>query len=272
MKLIDFGCAKMVNNETLYKDMAGTPYYIAPEILDQNSRRTGKVLKSADMWSLGVIVFIMVTGTPPFNGADDRAIMKAVSRGHYDWPKHARISEALKDLISRLLKKNPLDRISALDALDHPWIAGIDKLSDEALSPAVMNSLSDFSSGSKIKKAVANVLVNQMTESDVKQLRELFARLDKDGDARLDVHDIADYMKKIFGYDDDMAKKQAASFIKEVDGDGNGTIDVDEFSKAHMRGQLSVNPNSIRKAFEELDKNGDGYLDTEEVETLSMLT
>ncbi len=53
MKLIDFGCAKVVSDTEFYKDMAGTPYYISPEVLEPTFPRTGKILKAADMWSMG---------------------------------------------------------------------------------------------------------------------------------------------------------------------------------------------------------------------------
>lgn len=265
MKLIDFGCAKYVEDDKIYRDMAGTPYYIAPEVLDNNFNRNGKVLKAADMWSCGVIIYIMVTGTPPFNGPDDRSIMRAVSRGHYEWPKNFRISDSLKDLVSKLLRKNPYERITALQSLEHPWIAGLDKNSDEAIDPAVMSSLQEFSSASKIKKAVAKLLVNQMTEDDVKRLSDMFAKLDTDGDGNLDQLEIAAYMKKLFNYDDAQAKQQAANFLKEVDVDNNGKIDVKEFQAAHMRGQLSVDADSIRKAFDAIDQDKDGFLDSKEI-------
>jgi calcium-dependent protein kinase len=73
---------------------------------------------------MGVIIFIMVTGTPPFNGQDDRAIMKAVSKGEYHWPRNLKVSESLKDLVAKLLVMQPEKRLTALQALEHPWLKG----------------------------------------------------------------------------------------------------------------------------------------------------
>eukprot|EP00455_Lapot_gusevi_P028474 TRINITY_DN3040_c0_g3_i2.p1 TRINITY_DN3040_c0_g3~~TRINITY_DN3040_c0_g3_i2.p1 ORF type:complete len:488 (-),score=146.77 TRINITY_DN3040_c0_g3_i2:536-1999(-) len=267
MKLIDFGCARVVVDTERYTDMAGTPYYIAPEMLKADVVRNGRVLKACDMWSLGVIFYIMVTGLPPFNGNDDASIMRAVLHGKYHWPRNARVSDSLKDLISRLLNEKPLERLTALQALEHPWIAGLESNSDVPLD-AVVASLSEFNKSTKIKRAVARLLVNHMTETDVKQLAEVFAQLDTDGDGHLDAQEIARYMKKLFNYDDATAHKQAEAFLSEIDHDNNGKIDVQEFQAAHMRGQLSTNEEAMRKAFQSIDENNDGFLDSKEIAKL----
>ena len=78
--LIDWGCAKIVKDDIEYKDLVGTVYYLAPEIAAQSSRvpRTGAVLKSADVWSLGVITYVMMTGGPPFKGRSNKEILTNV--------------------------------------------------------------------------------------------------------------------------------------------------------------------------------------------------
>ena len=96
----------------------GTSYYIAPEVLD------GRYTKAVDMWSLGVIMYLMLSGRPPFNGADSEAVLLAVKIGHYDFSgeEWSNISESGKELISRLMMKNPNFRMTAEEALNHPWI------------------------------------------------------------------------------------------------------------------------------------------------------
>eukprot|EP00497_Spongosphaera_streptacantha_P002063 TRINITY_DN264_c0_g2_i2.p1 TRINITY_DN264_c0_g2~~TRINITY_DN264_c0_g2_i2.p1 ORF type:complete len:251 (-),score=80.70 TRINITY_DN264_c0_g2_i2:273-914(-) len=69
MVLIDFGCAKVVDDNEAYKDLVGTPYYLAPEsAAGHKYTRTGTVLKASDVWSIGVIAYVLMTGRPPFNG------------------------------------------------------------------------------------------------------------------------------------------------------------------------------------------------------------
>ena len=76
------------------------------------------------MWSCGVMMYLMLSGRPPFNGADSEAVLLAVKIGHYDFSgdEWSTISESGKELISRLMMKNPEFRMTAEEALNHPWI------------------------------------------------------------------------------------------------------------------------------------------------------
>jgi calcium-dependent protein kinase len=96
----------------------GTPYYIAPEVLKKNYSA------KCDIWSIGVILYILLCGYPPFNGANDKQIIESVLKGKYtlDEPEWDDISEDAKDLVRRMLEYDPKKRITASDALQHRWI------------------------------------------------------------------------------------------------------------------------------------------------------
>ena len=118
IKLIDFGTSHHYGQEhSNMHAMYGTPYYIAPEVL------TGNYTEKCDMWSIGVILYIMLCGSPPFNGSDDQIIAK-VKRGTWEFRGQiwSNISDEAKDIVTKLMTKNPEERLSAVDALDHPWI------------------------------------------------------------------------------------------------------------------------------------------------------
>mmetsp|Transcript_20714 Transcript_20714/g.18121 ORF Transcript_20714/g.18121 Transcript_20714/m.18121 type:complete len:94 (-) Transcript_20714:1312-1593(-) len=87
----------------------GTPYYIAPEVLDRNYN------EKCDIWSCGVILYIMLSGFPPFNGDTDREIMKKVKEGHYsfDYEEWDVVSDEAKNLISKMMEKDINKRYSA---------------------------------------------------------------------------------------------------------------------------------------------------------------
>lgn len=119
IKLIDFGLArKHSKSEAPMSTIVGTPYYIAPEVLRKSYN------KSCDLWSVGVIAYILLCGYPPFNGNDNREVYKSVQRGIYYFPnadwKH--VSSAAKDFVIRLLQTDPRRRMTADQALSHPWI------------------------------------------------------------------------------------------------------------------------------------------------------
>lgn len=120
LKVIDFGVsAKYKKGEKLHEKY-GTPYYIAPEVLLRNYD------EKCDIWSCGVILYILLCGYPPFNGPSDVEIMKVVKTGKYsfDDPDWKHISKDAKALISKMLQYTPAKRLSAKEVLDDPWIKG----------------------------------------------------------------------------------------------------------------------------------------------------
>ena len=98
----------------------GTSYYVAPEVLPPINSYDEK----ADIWSVGVILYIMLSGQPPFAGKNDQEIVEAVKKGEFstDGPAWSSISDSAKSLVKSMLAVNPKSRISAKDALSHAWI------------------------------------------------------------------------------------------------------------------------------------------------------
>jgi calcium-dependent protein kinase len=99
--------------------IVGTPYYVAPEVL------MGSYDFSCDVWSLGVILFIMLCGYPPFEGDNNKEIFKRVlqQRLEFDPEDWTQVSNEAKDLISQMLHKEPTKRISVVGCLEHPWFS-----------------------------------------------------------------------------------------------------------------------------------------------------
>ena len=97
----------------------GTPYYIAPEVL------RGSYTTQCDNWSMGVVLFIMLSGKPPFGGKSNKEIIDNVLRGTYSFatPVWENISDVAKDLISKLLERQADERLTAEEAYNHPWLA-----------------------------------------------------------------------------------------------------------------------------------------------------
>jgi len=119
VQIIDFGLAACVGRDNKeLSSRVGTSYYMAPEVLQR------RYSKPCDMWSCGVILYILLSGRPPFTGVNDTEVMKCVGRAKVsfrgrDWEI---ISDDAKDLIDCLLKKEPSSRLSAAEALSHAWL------------------------------------------------------------------------------------------------------------------------------------------------------
>ena len=119
IKVIDFGTSHHYDSEShVMHQMYGTPYYIAPEVL------VGTYNEKCDMWSIGVILYIMLCGRPPFNGATEEQIIARVKQGVWSFKGEiwSDISDSAKDLIEKLMTKDVNRRLSAVQALAHPWI------------------------------------------------------------------------------------------------------------------------------------------------------
>lgn len=109
--LVDFGLAKQT--KAVMDVVAGTPYFMAPEVID------GKYQERCDIWSLGVVLYMLVSGTLPFNGTSKPEVYGKIRRGVYKQPKNC--SESCRDLLKKMLTVNPAERQSAGECFHHPW-------------------------------------------------------------------------------------------------------------------------------------------------------
>lgn len=115
MKLIDFGLSKYFSSSetSLMSTKIGTPYYMAPEVLD------GAYTEACDMWSLGVITYCLLCGYPPFNDDNDLKLFNKIKKCEYEFqmPEWGTVSEESKDFIRKLLQLNPKERMTPEEAL-----------------------------------------------------------------------------------------------------------------------------------------------------------
>merc|ERR1719221_686955 len=143
LKIIDFGLSCKFEADQVLTTKAGTPYYVAPQVL------AGKYGHESDLWSCGVIMFVLLCGYPPFFGETDSEVLVKVRLGNFsfnpaDWKN---ISEDAKNLIRMLLKMNPRDRFTAEQALNHDWIKNkAPKASNVSLQSNFVDNLRGFRS------------------------------------------------------------------------------------------------------------------------------
>lgn len=139
IKLIDFGTSRVFTSDKKMSQRAGTAYYIAPEVLRKNYD------EKCDLWSCGVILYILLCGYPPFNGSSEKAIMENVLIGKYsmkgkEWEN---VSQEAKDLIAKLLEYDPTKRPSAKEVLNNVWIKKLSE-KEEVKKPLAMEALSNL--------------------------------------------------------------------------------------------------------------------------------
>ncbi|KAG8661857.1 hypothetical protein MANES_01G050900v8 [Manihot esculenta] len=176
LKATDFGLSVFFKPGDMFKDLVGSAYYVAPEVL---LRHYGA---EVDIWSAGVILYILLSGVPPFWGKNDKAIFNSVLRGYIDfssdpWPS---ISSSAKDLVKKMLRADPKERLSAVEVLNHPWMQEDGDASDKPLDIAVLTRMKQFRAMNKLKKVALKVIAENLSEEEIMGLKEMFKSMDTD--------------------------------------------------------------------------------------------
>ena len=120
-QVVDLGFSRQVSGEEMFT-ACGSTLYIAPEVLASKSTKRGYG-KECDLWAVGVMTYILLCCRPPFAGANSYEVGQAIRKGHFTYPDYALVSDEARELIGGLLTVDPKERLTAAEALDHPWIA-----------------------------------------------------------------------------------------------------------------------------------------------------
>jgi calcium-dependent protein kinase len=263
IKVIDFGTSSLIEANKSLKQRYGTSYYIAPEVIK------GKYNEKCDLWSCGVILYILLCGKPPFYGKADEDILRRVRIGEYSFegPDWALVSEGAKNLIRKLLNKKVADRITAAEAAQDQWI--LDNAQRSPLQAEVrastLGQLKSFKSGQKLRRAVMSFIASQMVnKEETQKLADTFRDLDKNGDGKLSREELMGGYVTIGA----AGSAEVERIMREVDSDGSGYIDYTEFVMATMQQETVLNRNYLEAAFSAFDQDKSGKISMEELRAL----
>ena len=176
LKLIDFGFSKkLYKNENSAQTMLGTPSYLAPEVL------TGNYGTECDLWSCGVILYTMLAGRYPFFDSDEKKIIQQVKRGEFSLSGELwmQVSREAKHLITSLLDKNPDTRLTAQQALAHPWFT---KPHGQVitLDPKLVSAFRSYKISTSIQRCSMLFIVNHFSLREIRALHTDFQDQDED--------------------------------------------------------------------------------------------
>ncbi|KAL0725815.1 hypothetical protein Bca4012_040414 [Brassica carinata] len=258
LKAIDFGLSIFFKPGEKFSEIVGSPYYMAPEVL---KRSYGPEI---DIWSAGVILYILLCGVPPFWAESEQGVAHAILRGIIDfkrepWPN---ISETAKNLVRQMLEPDPKRRLTAKQVLEHPWIQNAKKAPNVPLGDVVKSRLKQFSVMNRFKRKALRVIAEFLSSQEVENIKEMFNKMDTDKDGIVSIEELKAGLRD-FGTQ--LAESEVQMLIEAVDTKGKGTLDYGEFVAVSLHLQKVANDEHLRKAFSYFDKDGNGYILPEEL-------
>lgn len=263
LKTTDFGLSVFFRPGEIFGDVVGSPYYVAPEVL---CKRYGP---AADVWSAGVILYILLSGVPPFWAETEHQIFEQVLKGDLDfvsdpWPA---ISESAKDLIRKMLVRNPEKRYTAHQVLCHPWIRKDGVAPDKPIDSAVLSRMKQFMAMNKMKKIALRVIAERLSEEELAGLKEMFQMIDADNSGSITFDELKTGLRRLGS---SLLDTEIRTLMEAADVDNNGTIDYGEFIAATLNLNKVEREENLFAAFTFFDKDSSGYITVDELQQACM--
>ncbi|XP_062189143.1 calcium-dependent protein kinase 18 isoform X2 [Phragmites australis] len=244
LKATDFGLSDFIRPGKQFRDIVGSAYYVAPEVL---KRKSGP---ESDVWSIGVITYILLCGRRPFWDKTEDGIFKEVLKNKPDfrrkpWPN---ITPSAKDFVQKLLVKDPRARLTAAQALSHEWVREGGQASEIPLDISVLHNMRQFVKYSRFKQFALRALASTLNAEELSDLRDQFNAIDIDKNGTISLEE-----------------------LKQIDSNTDGLVDFEEFVAATLHVHQLVEHDTgkwqslSQAAFDKFDVDGDGYITSDEL-------
>jgi len=259
LKLMEFESAMDITTKSTYNFRTGRTYFMSPEMV-QNKPRSGYICKKGDVWSLGVCVFLMLNGVLPFSGLEESDVFDKIQNGKLKFKPG--ISDDGKDLIRKLLHRDPNERLSVDEALEHPWVMNNGKTDVDVLQSTV-EGLRLFHVKNSIGSLFEQIVNKNMDEHDEAHFKELYSRFDINGDGSISRDECVQALLM-----DGLYRGRVESIVDELmsmSGNQQNSISYENFKEKMILQQLTSDDYIQDAVFSALDSNGDGYISINEL-------
>ncbi|KAG0490032.1 hypothetical protein HPP92_006895 [Vanilla planifolia] len=256
LKATDFGLSDFIKPGKRFRDIVGSAYYVAPEVL---KRKSGP---ESDVWSIGVITYILLCGRRPFWDKTEDGIFKEKK----PWPS---ISTSAKDFVLKLLVKEPRARLTAAQALSHPWVREGGDAKEIPLDISVLSNMRQFVKYSRLKQLALRALASTLDDIELADLRDQFDAIDVDKNGAISLEEMRQALAKDLPWR--MKDSRVLEILQAIDSNTDGLVDFSEFVAAtlhvHQLEEHDSEKWNLRSqaAFDKYDVDGEGYITPEEL-------
>eukprot|EP00928_Gymnodinium_smaydae_P009562 TRINITY_DN13585_c0_g1_i2.p1 TRINITY_DN13585_c0_g1~~TRINITY_DN13585_c0_g1_i2.p1 ORF type:complete len:593 (+),score=139.16 TRINITY_DN13585_c0_g1_i2:83-1861(+) len=255
IKLIDFGFAKFWDRSKKMEQACGSVHYVAPEVLAH--AYTEKV----DVWSLGVIVYMLLTGSPPFHGSDDEVLKKIKCGKPHLSSRFNALSTVAKDFVMNLLVVDPTTRFSCEQALAHRFVQGRETGATE-IDLAILKEFRRFAHASHFRRAVYTMMAWSLTADHREELRQQFLLLDTENTGTIKHSKVKELLLANFKID----SEEAEALFASLDTDNDDELAYSEFLAAVMQDRIRLHEDVLRRTFSRFDHDQSGYITVKDLQ------
>ena len=263
VKVCDFGTSKAFKIGDTEKQLVGSAYYIAPEVIQK------KYNLKCDLWSCGVIMFVLLTKKPPFGGRNDAIIMQNIQIGKYKEHLLDEYSPYAKELVALLLEKNIKKRINAEQALNHPWFDVfkckdiLTDIQDKDTIKRFIENLKNYKRGSIIQETALAFLVHNYPDLDeIVNACKLFGQIDKNGKGKITLNDFIEGLNKILKKN---MEEDAKKIFENLDEYSSGYLEYEMFIRAAINKKIFLTEDTLKFTFKFFDKENTKKITSESI-------
>jgi calcium-dependent protein kinase len=257
VKVIDFGLSTYFSDFQQLVTKVGTPYYVSPEVLKGNYN------KQCDMWSVGVITYILLTGCPPFQGENlaevyNEILYEKLKLYRSDWEE---LSAHSLEFVKSMLKKNPDSRLTPDEGLKHPFVT--QKSVKQMIKPSVLKKLAKANQNSYLKKEIFVILSTYIKNDVIEKWNKIFHSLDTDGTGKIKMSEVIKMLK-----DTKVSAKRIDIIEKMYENNEEATVSYTDFLSKVINVKREIKEEDVRKAFEQLDADKSGKIEVDDINSL----
>lgn len=256
LKLIDFGFSRCWDTNTKMAVSCGTLAYVAPEVLGKS------YTSKCDLWSLGVVVFILLFGYMPFSGSEQQQV-RNIKAGKYTEKKDVmdKVSQQALTFVKALLKTDPEKRLSAEQALDHPWLTQRElmKRKSSTLDTEIVGSILEFAKASAFRRACLGMMAWSLTVEERAKVRDAFMEMDIYHTGTITLAEFKEVLESKFHITDD----KAIEAFKALDTNHTDEIHYSEFLAAMVSSRIQLHEDLLKQTFKRFDTDNSGFITVE---------